>query len=194
METSLTLLERLKDGNDQQAWQLLNDLYLPLLHRWIRRLPIPEEDHDDLAQEIFLQLSLKIKSFEHQKRTGCFRKWFKTMTLLCMKNFVRKKSNKKIAYGGSTVADLLKQYEDPQSDLSKQWNQQHEQTVMQYLLATVKERFSEKTWAAFQRTALDGCRATEVAEELSISQGAVHTAKSRVLAELRRLGTGLLEE
>jgi len=111
-----------------------------------------------------------------------------------MKNFVRKKSNKKLAYGGTTVAELLKQYEDPQSDLSKQWNHQHEQAVMDYLLATVKERFSEKTWIAFQRTAIEGCRAAEVAQELEISQGAVHTAKSRVLAELRRQGQGILEQ
>ena len=48
-------------------------------------------------------------------------------------------------------------------------------------------------WRAFQRVALDGESATEVARELGVSVNAVFIAKSRVLARLREEVAGLVD-
>ena len=53
----------------------------------------------------------------------------------------------------------------------------------------IREEFKAETWHAFWRTAIDGCSAQDVAEELDMRPGTVRVAKSRVLQRLReRLG------
>src|ERR1700745_257890 len=47
--TSATLLERLRDRNDAEAWRLLVDLYTPLLTSWLRRYALQDADVDDLV-------------------------------------------------------------------------------------------------------------------------------------------------
>jgi RNA polymerase sigma-70 factor (ECF subfamily) len=49
-----------------------------------------------------------------------------------------------------------------------------------------------RTWEAVWRVTVEGQSPAEVAAALGMSVGAVHTAKSRVLARLRALLTDLL--
>ena len=49
----------------------------------------------------------------------------------------------------------------------------------------VKPNVRPATWAAFWATAVDGRAGPEVAAELGMTVGAVHVARSRVLARLR---------
>jgi RNA polymerase sigma-70 factor (ECF subfamily) len=48
-----------------------------------------------------------------------------------------------------------------------------------------------QTWKAFWRVTVDGQRPADVADELGMTVGAVYTAKSKVLAHLRRELQGL---
>ena len=57
--------------------------------------------------------------------------------------------------------------------------------LVRRVLEQVREHFSDQTWSAFWRTAVDAQPAVEVAEELSMSAVAVRVAKSRVLRRLR---------
>jgi RNA polymerase sigma-70 factor (ECF subfamily) len=57
----------------------------------------------------------------------------------------------------------------------------------------VRPEFTEATWQAFQRLALDGAPGQVVAEELGLSVNAVLIAKSRVLARLRQEAQGLVD-
>jgi RNA polymerase sigma-70 factor (ECF subfamily) len=88
------------------------------------------------------------------------------------------------------IADL----QDPQSELSQQWDREHDRFVMKKLLDDLKAEFEPKTWLAFQRFALEQVPAAKVAAELEISANAVFIAKSRVLARLRVESQGILDE
>ena len=50
----------------------------------------------------------------------------------------------------------------------------------------MRGQFSEQTWQAFWRTAVEGRSGQEVADELKMSVGAVYVAKSRALARLMK--------
>ena len=51
-ETSISLLERLSDRADRDAWRRLVDLYSPLIAEWLRRYGVPPSEVDDLVQEV----------------------------------------------------------------------------------------------------------------------------------------------
>jgi DNA-directed RNA polymerase specialized sigma24 family protein len=57
--------------------------------------------------------------------------------------------------------------------------------LLRGLLELIQLEFEDKTFKAFWRVAAHGCPAKEVAEELGMKVGAVHTAKCRVLKRLR---------
>ena len=173
---------------------MLDALYSPLIRVWIRRAGVQAIDEDDLVQEVFIQVIKKIDTFERGPHTGSFRRWLKQVTINCFRNFVRLRGNKALATGGSETGKFLQQCEDPVSPLSRIWDQEHEQNVMRYLLSIVEPHFQPATWQAFYQTTVKNRPATDVALTLDMSVGAVHTSKSRVLSELRRIGKGLLND
>ena len=81
---------------------------------------------------------------------------------------------------------------DPNGELAREWDSDHDRHVFQKLLALVQPDFSAATWEAFRRFAIDGQSAARVAEELGLSVNAVVQAKSRVLKRLREEAGDLL--
>jgi RNA polymerase sigma-70 factor (ECF subfamily) len=65
--------------------------------------------------------------------------------------------------------------------------------VFDQLLTLVRPDFTEPTWEAFRRFAIEGRPAAAVAAELSVSESAIFLAKSRVLKRLREEAGGLID-
>lgn len=93
---------------------------------------------------------------------------------------------------GSADSQLM-HLEDPASDLSRLWDEEHNRHVMQGLLELLKPEFNPTVWKAFTRQVFDDAEPSAVAAELGIQVGAVYLAKSRVLKRLRQEGQGLLD-
>jgi hypothetical protein len=49
VETSASLLERLRTAPDEAAWRRPDDLYRPLVRRWLLRDPSLGDDAEDLV-------------------------------------------------------------------------------------------------------------------------------------------------
>src|SRR5262245_35867712 len=65
IQTSFTLLDRLRRGADEAAWERLVRLYTPLIRGWLgRHLPQPD-DVDELTQQVFQVVVEKLPAFEH---------------------------------------------------------------------------------------------------------------------------------
>ena len=88
---------------------------------------------------------------------------------------------------------MLDQLEDPASDLSQRWEEEHTAHLVGRLCERAQKRFTPYYWEAFRKTALEGRPAVEVAGELGASVNAVLLARSRVLAFLRQEGEGMVE-
>src|SRR5262249_62368220 len=50
--TSASLLGRLRDGSDPDAWGRVLELYGPLIRGWVERLGVRGTDTDDLVQDV----------------------------------------------------------------------------------------------------------------------------------------------
>lgn len=191
--TSASLLERLRFHPDPESWARLVELYTPLIRGWLRRHEVLINDADDLVQEVLTIVVRKIPDFEHQRRTGAFRRWLRTITVNCLRDFWRARRHRPQATGESDFLRFLDQLEDPESALSQLWDREHDQHITRALLDRIRPRFTENTWKAFYRVALEGVAPDDVAAELGLSVNAVFIAKSRVLAQLRLEGEGLLD-
>ena len=191
LATSISLLERARDGADQASWQRLVDLYTPLLRCWLQRRGVPDSDADDLLQEVFAVLVRKLPDFHYDPGRGSFRSWLRTILANVCQAFWRARYAHPPAAGGSDALCRFQELADPQSELSQLWNQEHDRHVAQRLLQLVEGDFTPTTWQAFRRVVIDGVRASQAAQELGLSVNAVLIAKSRVLRRLEKEGRGL---
>jgi RNA polymerase sigma-70 factor (ECF subfamily) len=190
-KTSASLLERLRCQPDDASWRRLVDLYTPLLRGWLRRHLVPHADADDLVQEVLAVLVRELPHFEYDPARGSFRAWLRAITVNRLRLFWRARQARPLATGDSDLARKLDELEDPHSDLSQQWNREHDRHVAQRLLEVLEVEFETTTWQAFRRVALAGAKAPEVAAELGLSLNAVYLAKYRVMRRLREEMRGL---
>lgn len=188
--TPLSLLDRLRSTpDDQPSWRRLTSLYSPLIRRWLLQHDTPEADADDLTQDVLIVLAREIARFDHNGRTGAFRHWVRTITANRLKDHWR--SRRSGALNG--LDDRLAQLEDPDSELSRHWDREHDEFIVQRLLQLIQPEFAPSTWKSFQLLVIDGLPAADVAARLGLSVNAIQIAKSRVLRRLRQEGRGLID-
>lgn len=190
--TSATLLDRLKDARDSDAWNRLMELYTPLIRCWAERLNIRGADADDLVQDVLTVVVRRFPEFVHPQQPGAFRGWLRAIVANCARSLWRARQMHPTAPGGTDFGSYIARLEDPTDDFARAWDREHDLHVTRTLLDRIRADFEERTWQMFARFVLDGLSAEEVAEELGTSPNAVYIAKSRVLARLREEAGGLV--
>lgn len=192
METSASLLERLRDAPTSSIWQRMVDIYTPLLRGWLGRHQLQSPDQDDLIQEVMTVVVAEIPKFHYDPQRGTFRGWLRTILANRLRAFWRG-HRRTPTPAEDTFEELLEQLADPQSEVTSGFNDLYDEIVLKRLLEQIKPEFEEKTWQAFHRVALDEANPAAVAEELGMSVGAVYIAKSRVMRRLQQEKKGLLD-
>ena len=192
METSESLLVRLRDAPTEDDWQRLDDAYRPLLRAWMARAGVAASDVDDLVQDVLLVVFREVAGFEWRGQ-GAFRAWLRTILANRVRDHFRGQKYRPTATGGSDFQSWLDELESPDSALSRRLDREHDEHVAASLMNRVQGDFEPATWQAFRRHVLEGEPAAPVAEALGLSLNSVLLAKSRVLKRLRQEAAGLVE-
>jgi RNA polymerase sigma-70 factor, ECF subfamily len=189
-DTSASLLEGMNRG-ESEYWQRFYGIYTPLIRRWLRRDPTLHADAEDLTQIVLGVVVEEIKRFDRQ-RQGSFRRWLRLITVNRLKDYWRERQKQRLAANGGCHHSILMQLEDPDSELSQQWDQEHDYHVVNSLLMIIQPEFNRTTWKAFKRYCMDEIPAEKVAAQLGVSKNVVMLAKSRVLKRLREVGHDII--
>jgi RNA polymerase sigma-70 factor (ECF subfamily) len=186
MDTSASLLERLRQPAEDRAWARFVELYTPLLYHWARRSGCADSDAADLVQEVFALLVRKLPEF-HYDRSKSFRAWLHTLAQNCWRN-LRRRAGLPRAAGAPDLDELpAPAPTDPLGEV------EYRQRLVGRALALMQADFEPTTWKACWECVVAGRPAGEVARELGVRVGTVYAAKSRVLSRLRLELTGLLD-
>ena len=169
--TSLKLLQRVRQLDDQEAWERFVTLYSPLLHRWATRAGLDEQDAIDLVQDVFVTLTTELPDFEYDTSRGSFRGWLKTITL----NKCRERQRRLKAAGGwedfdpadTLVADNAEAF----------WESEYREYLVRRALEVMRNQFEPKTWQACWEHTVNGLSGAAVAKLLDLSEGTVYVAK-----------------
>lgn len=184
--TRITLLTRLKDGGDTQAWTEFVHLYGPVVYGFARKRGLQDADAADLMQEVLRSVARNAGKMEYDPKRGTFRGWLYTVTRNKIYNFLTSQKNRPRAVGDSAAHERLEAIPDRNGeDSDADWDLEYQRRLSAKAMDRVKVEFQSSTWKAFWGTAVEGRPAGEVGTELNMSPGAVYVAKSRVLARLR---------
>jgi len=191
-QTRQSLLLRAQTG-EEQAWRGLTELYRPLILGWLNRQGVPGGDLEDLSQDILVSVVKHLPDFHHSGRRGAFRAWLRTIVCSRTTDYWRAIDAGTRGQGGSGATAALQDIADPDSNLNRQWDDEHDRYVLRRLMDLIEPMFEPNTLAAFRRVAFDGIPPAQAAEELGLSLNAVLVAKSRVLSKLRQEAEGLID-
>jgi len=184
--TRVTLLTRLRDGRDSEAWREFVQIYGPVVYRFARNRGLQDADAADLMQDVLRSVVRNAPRMEYDPRRGTFRGWLYTVTRNKIYNFLNGQRHRPRASGDSDAHQRLeatpaRDDDGPDAD----WEREYQRRLTDRAMERVKGEFQPATWQAFWGTAVDGKPAGEVGSGLKMSPGAVYVAKSRVLARLR---------
>jgi RNA polymerase sigma-70 factor (ECF subfamily) len=184
--TPISLLERLRKPNNQEAWREFVALFTPLLCEWAGRLGLRDADAADLVQDVLVILVTELPTFQYDSRRS-FRGWLRTVmhNRWCDQ---QRREGKVVVVG----AGLLPHLPGP-NPIDSFTEAEYSQYLAVRALRLMKAEFEENTWKACWERVVEGRPAGEVAAELDMTVNAVHVATSRVLARLRERMAGLFD-
>lgn len=182
--TRATLLLRLRDGTDFEAWsQFLSD-YGPMLYRFVRSRGLQDADASDLVQDVMRSVGMAIGRLDYAKEKGGFRAWLFTITRNKLSTYFEKRNRIGPTANDTAQFEMLNQAAG-NNELEQQWELEHQRQLAAVAMDELKPTIEAKTWSAFELTAIQEQSAEAVAKQLGMSKGAVYVARSRVTAKLR---------
>ena len=185
-ETRDTLLTRLRNPADQQAWEDFVMLYQPLIVRFALRQGLQEADANDISQRVLWTVARAAENFQVGEQHGSFRGWLAKVTTNAVINLMQRESKHR-GSGRTSVWELMEQIAEPNAELSVAWRDEHRVAVFRIAAQQVRSKFSADVWQLFWRTAVEGESIEAVSKELGKSIGAAYAARSRVLATIRKV-------
>ncbi len=182
--TRHSLLARLRNGDDAAAWREFAALYEPFVLGLARRRGWQEADARDLCQEVLRATSGAIGRWDSDPTRGSFRGWLRRVARNAMLKALARRQREPQGAGDSSMRAMLERPADFDTTSGDVLGYRRE--VFRHAAEQVRTEFAPSSWAAFWRTAVDGLKPEQAAQELGLSVGAVYIARSRAMARLRK--------
>ena len=189
--THISLLNRLGE-KDETSWKAFAEIYIPLLRNWLKCHALTPADVEDLVQEVMIIVMNDIAQFEHNQRTGAFRKWLRLVTVNTARTYLRK-LHKTDAPEFRELFERLDELEDSSSRLTRMFELEKRRALLRYLLDQVNKEFRPVTMAIFESHVLDELSVADTAARHRVSKTAVYSAKAHVLKRMREKGAIIFE-
>lgn len=174
-ETRLSLLIRLRDRSDLEAWSRFVDLYGPLIYGHARRYGLSDADAADRMQEVLLAIARGVERYDASR--GPFRKWLYTVTMNKLRSFWKQRERRP-----ETSPDLA---EIPDSaDPDERWEREYRQRLFHAAADVVRPRVDPMHWRIFWLAAVEGKSGADVAAECGVRVEQVYVIRQRVQKKL----------
>jgi RNA polymerase sigma factor (sigma-70 family) len=173
--TRRTLIERIRDQQDEASWSDFVDAYSRYIYVVIRGMGVAHHDGEDIVQTVLLSAWKGLPTFRYEPDRHRFRSWLCTVTRNAVRNFL-KRSNRapqtELRIDDSRVATSLPEIE---KIAEFEW----ETYIGNLAMAAVRKRFQPNVIAAFELF-LKGLAGKDVAERMGIPLNTAHVYKKRV--------------
>jgi len=187
-QTRSSLLLRVRDLEDSRAWGEFAQVYTPVVKAYARCCGVPEQELDDVVQEVLWAASQLIGDFQHDPQTRPFRPWLRSVTHHRIQKWRRGLRRAPVQPEDSQIIESLT---DSDADLEKCWDREWAKHVLVAALARAQQHFAPRTSEVFRQVVILQRPPAEVAAEFGMKIQTVYVYKARVLDRLRQEVEGL---
>jgi len=196
--TRTTLIDRLKNWQDQRSWQDFFNIYWKLIYGVARKGGLSDTEAQEVVQETMISVAKHMPNFQYNRATGSFRAWLLKMTRWRITDQFRKRARSaalasasgETTLGTSTIDKIV----DPTGlSLKGIWDAEWESNLMTAAITKVKRQIDPQKYQIFDFYVNKAWTPEKVAATFGVSTGQVYLAKHRITElikkEIKRLET-----
>ncbi len=205
--TRASLLDRLRDCQDQASWQEFFDTYWRLIYTVATKAGLSDAEAQDVVQETVISVAKNVGEFRYDPKVCSFKTWMLRMTRWRIMDRIRRREREAACLGhrvhlghaeGSAGVPpphddatdrtaTLERLPDPAGvNLEKIWDEEWRETTLAAAMESIRQRISPEQFQMFHLYAVKQLPVTQVARMVGVSIPSVYLAKHRVAAQLKR--------
>jgi len=187
--TRATLIDKLKNWQDQASWQEFFDIYWKLIYCVARKGGLSEVESQDVVQETLMSVAKHIPTFKYNPALGSFKAWLLNMARWRIVDQLRKRGPLSRKHKGSQGTDRTATVEaipDPAGAiLDKLWEKEWQENLLEAAVGIVKRRLDPQKYQVFDCYVNKGWSPAKVAATFGISVDQVYVTKHRVAQAIK---------
>jgi len=193
--TNPTLLNRLGDWRDHEAWVDFVTRYDPVIRSISGRYRLDAESTEELCQRVWIDLARRMRTYRYDPGKT-FRGWLRRLCESRAIDLLRQKKANAVESLDDQPAGSL--WQDASAGIEADESAASERPVLlrqaEDVQDAVRRRVSERTWQVFWNIAIEGQSVRETSAAADISYYAAFAAERRVGRMLREEGQRLLAQ
>jgi RNA polymerase sigma factor (sigma-70 family) len=192
LPTRRSLLDRLRNWEDQASWREFFDTYWKFIYSMAIRAGLSDQEAEDVVQETVTSVAKKMPEFQYDPERCSFKGWLMHVTRLRIIDQLRRRMP---AAGqpapdnrDSTQTPTVQRLPDPSADaaLEATWDEEWERNLVDAAMERVKLRVNAEHYQVFYLSAVKGLGTREVARMLQINAGKIYLIRHRLAKEVKR--------
>ncbi len=186
--TRASLLAKVRDNADGEAWSQFETLYRDMLIRFCRSRGLQHADAEDVIQLVFTKLVSGLRNFEYDPAKGRFRDYLFRCVRSAISDWNRRPKPQALG-----VLDSGNEPADNDAELATTFEREWVDHHYRIAIEQAKESCDPQSVHVFEST-LAGKNVREIAAELSMTEAAVYKAQQRMKERLRALISAQVRE
>jgi len=193
LPTRRSLLNRLRDWEDQASWRDFFNTYWKFIYGVAVRSGLSDHEAEDVVQETVLSVAKKMPEYVYDPARCSFKGWLMHVTRLRILDQLRRRQP---AFQQAPARDrdsnrtaTVERIADPAGSLAQQdaaWDEEWERNLVDAAMERVKLRVKAEHYQIFHLSAVKGLKTGEVARMLQVSAGQVYLVRHRLGKEVKR--------
>ena len=183
--TRKSLLNRLKDWEDDKSWHEFFGIYRKLLFSFALKAGLSEQESEEVVQETVISVAKTIKEFQYDPDRCSFKSWLRHLAQKRIADAFRRRARqpqaKETRRTQSAHTPAIERVPDPgRQDLEALWEVEWRKELLEAAIARVKAQVSGEQYQMFDFYVLKKMPAGKVASTLGTSAAQIYLAKHRI--------------
>ena len=184
LPTKRSLIERLRDLDDQPSWREFFDLYWRLIYGAAIRAGLSDQEAEDVVQETVIGVARKMGEFKYDPKVCSFKGWLMHVTRCRIADRFRRRRPQNVSFAAPTVDTATKEsldLPDPSANaLEEIWDEEWTKNILDVAMEQVRRRANPEHYQIFHLHTIKGLSVRNVAKLTGASVPKVYVTCHRI--------------
>jgi RNA polymerase sigma factor (sigma-70 family) len=154
-DTRASLILRLRDPADEQAWHDFCRIYEPVIAAVARRHGLQDADVHDLTQQVLIRVANAAEGYDPNPELGKFRAWLHWIARNTLLSQLKKRYRMPQSASESWIQQLLDGRGGRTGEIDERLEFEYRRAVFRIAATQVKREVKSLTWRAFWLTTVE---------------------------------------